>query len=235
MAEYYDPMCDRYASMAEDFYLQSKALEGYKGLKEYPLPEAADQYVRHLAIVEQRTRLVIAAIVFQALAIEAYVNLLGVYVVGKERFFSEYEPPKNHRPRGFRPLNTIDKLKKICKEEIGHPFPEEHIEKIHQLFTTRDRLVHSKSKPYSIIKQEFDYSKPEKNYEDIFALAEEMSFFYDGLEKHMELYRLLQDDITTIRDAKKELTVEISDRWLSNIGTAVQEMCIATYNNQNPE
>lgn len=235
MAEYYDSMCNRYASMAEDFYLQSKALEEFEGLKEYPLPEAAELYVKHLAVVEQRTRLVIAAIVFQALAIEAYVNLFGVYELGEDRFFKEFEPPRNNRPQGFRPLNTIDKLKMICKEELGQPFPAEHIEKIRQLFTTRDRLVHSKSKPRSIRKQKFDYLKPEKNYEDLFALAEELSFFYDGIEEHMELYRILQDDIMVIRGAEKELTVEISDRWLSDIGRAVEETCASAYNDHNSE
>lgn len=229
MAEYYESMCNRYASMAEDFYRQSKEFENIPVLKEYSLPEAAELYAQHLANLEAKTRLTISAIIFQALAIEAYVNLFGVYVLGEEKFFSEYEPPRGKWPKGFRPLNTIDKLKKICKEEYHQSFPEQHADRIRRLFATRDKLVHSKAKPHVIIKNTFDYEQLEKNYEEIAGIADEIMFFFDGVDDHMELYRMLQKDIQQIRGAEKELTTEISDRWLVEMGNAIEDACASAY------
>ena len=229
MAEYYESMCDRYASMAEDYYRQSKELGNMPSLKEYLLPEATEAYVQHLANIETKTRLTISAIIFQALAIEAYVNLFGVYVVGERRFFSEYEPPKYKRQKGDKPLNTIDKLKKICKDEFHQHFPEQHADRIRKLFATRDKLVHSKPKPHVIIRKTFDYEQLEKNYEEMASIADEMTFFFDGIDDHMELYRMLQTDIQHIRGSEKELTIEISDRWLAEMGNAVREACATAY------
>ena len=88
MAEYYESMCNRYASMAEDFYRQSKEFENIPVLKEYSLPEAAELYAQHLANLEAKTRLTISAIIFQALAIEAYDRSWYVQTTtGKERVY----------------------------------------------------------------------------------------------------------------------------------------------------
>ena len=43
---------------------------------------------------DQMLSYALSAIVFQALAIEAYVNLFGVSELGNERFFTELEPKK---------------------------------------------------------------------------------------------------------------------------------------------
>lgn len=235
MAKYYDDMCSRYAKMAEDFYRQSKAYEATPNYNEYSLPEAAEPYAQHLFDLEARTRLTISAIIFEALAIEAYVNLFGVYVLGEEKFFREYEPPKGQRQTGFRYLNTIEKLKKICKEELNRPFPEQHAARIRNLFEMRDRLVHSKAKPHVIAKRAFDYDNPEKSYEEMESIAEEITFFFEGIDGHMELYKMLQEDIKQIRGADKELTIEIRDSWLFEMGDAYKEACASAYGDFNPQ
>ena len=79
----------------------------------------------------------IAAIVFQALAIEAYINLYGTYKIGETKFIKYYEKE-----------NTIDKICDVCKEVSGKEFPKD--KNLYALLKTlikeRNDLVHYKSK-----------------------------------------------------------------------------------------
>ena len=52
----------------------------------------------------QREKSAITAIVFQALAVEAFVNLYGAQKIGEEVFYSKYET---------KGTSTLEKLKKI--------------------------------------------------------------------------------------------------------------------------
>ena len=100
----YAMYCEMYAGMADSFYRQYLAAkEVYDDTPHDSIPiiDEAQNYNRVLKIYNLMEVNAIAATVFQALAIEAYINLFGVYQLGEDKFYSEYEPPKVTKPKKF--------------------------------------------------------------------------------------------------------------------------------------
>ena len=93
----YLPLCEQYASMAKLFYFQ------YNQYRENA--ESGD-----LSASIAMEQAAICAIIFQALAVESYVNLFGSVVLGDDVFRCRYESEINKKHRA----STIDKIKNIC-------------------------------------------------------------------------------------------------------------------------
>ena len=222
--------CEMYAGMADSFYRQYLAAkEVYDDTHHDSIPiiDEAQNYDRVLKIYNLNNLMevnAIAATVFQALAIEAYINLFGVYQLGEEKFYSEYEPPKATKPKNFRYMNSLNKLKRICKDGLGKDYPEDSAVYIEELFEKRDRLVHSKPKPCYLDKDKlYNYDDPSDNYKDIEAFFDEINFVYKDIDEQMMLYKQLKENIRDLRKAEKELTEEIQANLLGNIYNAVEE------------
>ena len=73
--EVYFPLCQQYAAMAQSFYSQ------------YQQSAAGNDVLASIAM-EQAA---ICAVIFQALAVESYVNLFGSVILGDENFRNNYE------------------------------------------------------------------------------------------------------------------------------------------------
>ena len=174
----YLPLCEQYASMAKSFYFQYQ--------------ESAESYDSFASIAMEQTA--ICAVIFQALAVESYVNLFGSVVLSDDVFRCRYESETDKRHR----VNTIDKIRKICNEELHSPYPTsgEHFRTLKGLLDKRNRLVHPKSKPHAIEKCPFNYQKLEDSYSDyIQAFDEEIGFIYNNLEAEMQIYSDLKRNL----------------------------------------
>lgn len=147
----------------------------------------------------------VAATVFQALAIEAYINLLGMYSMGEEEYYRRFEkkPP-------------TEKLKKICNF-IGRSYPKDHLSQIRAFFDDkRNPLAHEKPRFFPVEVKPFDVMHPEKSYEDIEEFFREDNYLYSNIGAEKNLYRELQDHVKTVRNAEKELIEEIQEKQLND-------------------
>ena len=73
--ETYLPFCEQYAAMAQCFYSQ------------YQQSAAGNDVIDSIAMEQSA----ICAVIFQALAVESYVNLFGSVILGDENFRNNYE------------------------------------------------------------------------------------------------------------------------------------------------
>lgn len=203
---FYFPYGERYHSLAQSFYWQYK--EACKVIESDALPkdlldsvDAKDEY--HF-LFECKENMAISAIIFEALAIEAYVNFWGAAVLGDDVFYAKYEPDKAKRKetgeKNF-PKTTLDKIKRICKDEFKHPYPtdQEHFRMLKQLFDDRDRLVHYKPKGHLIKRpdpnQIYTLGMEKEAYKEYTDACEELNFIYANIDNHMCLYQQVKDNL----------------------------------------
>ena len=99
----YFTFCEQYAAMAKSFYSQYHQHQ-----------ENAKSSTPSASIAMEQAA--ICAVIFQALAVESYVNLFGSVVLGDDVFRCRYESEidKKHR------ASTIDKIKNICNVVLRH-------------------------------------------------------------------------------------------------------------------
>ena len=224
----YNQICNKYAALAQksyEDYLEAKtnyaAFEWPKDSLSAPL---SDTFVL-FQYRDQMLSFALSAIVFQALAIEAYVNLFGVSELGNERFFTELEPPRDQRPKGFRYFSTESKLREICRRSDNcTEYPENHIQAIKAFFDKRDKLVHVKTRAHTLVVKPYNYEQPEENYREYIDMYEEMSFVDEGLDQEMQLYAHLQENIRVVRGATHELTTEQNNEILNALSNAIQDV-----------
>lgn len=210
MGPIYIMNCEKYAEMASGFYsqyLDVKSIYATIPHNNIDIIEEPFTYVKALEGFNLMETYAIASIVFQALAIEAYINLLGVYILGEEVFYKEYEPPK--KPKGFRYLPSIEKLKKICSDNFSQSFPEDTSTHIEELFEKRNRLVHSKPRPYYVKMSNSYNDNPQANHTDIDAFFKEKSFVFDDIDFQMNLYKELKGKICVLRNTETDIVEEI--------------------------
>lgn len=224
----YNHICSKYASLAQQAfksYLEAKT--AYASF-EWPKDSLAAPLSDTLVLFQHRDLMLshaLSAVVFQALAIEAYVNLFGVSELGNEKFFTEIEPPRNLKPKGFSYFSTAEKLREICRRsDACAEYPEHHIQAIKAFFDKRDKLVHMKPRAHTLVVKPYNYEQPEENYREYIDMYEELSFVDENLDQEMQLYTQLQEKIRTVRGAKHELTAEHTGSILDAIGNAVQDM-----------
>ena len=201
--EIYFPLCEQYAAMAQSFYSQ------------YQQSAAGNDVLDSIAM-EQAA---ICTVIFQALAVESYVNLFGSVTLGDENFRCNYESKTDSKHR----FNTIEKIKHICKDEFNTPYPTggKHFEMLKGLFSKRDRLVHQKSKPHNIEKRAIDYGNMPKQYDDFLsAYKEEIGFIYERLEDEMKVYGELKQNLTRC-SGREEVTKSLLEKWAREIAKTI--------------
>lgn len=213
----YNLFCQKFANMADTLYhsylVQNDAYE--KTAHENIPIENKEGIILAYSIFDQLQADAISAIIFQALAIEAYINLFGVYELGEEVFFSEYEPPKNKKPAKFHYKSSIEKLTSICKEVYHVDYPSSEIAMIEALFNKRDRLVHNKPRPHILEKPSIkSHTLPDNDSFE--SYVEEETFIFDKIDMDMEQYKQLQKTIKNIRSAEYELVEEITTRLVND-------------------
>jgi len=136
----------------------------------------------------------IGAIVFEAMAIESYVNLMGAYLTNEKTYYNEAEKK-----------SAKGKLKYISKK-IGKDFPEDLLERIRGLFTKRNDLVHQKPKAIVIDIQNGNRETimREKN-----KLDKALFLDLENIDADMKLYDELKSTVKVVRGAEHELIDEI--------------------------
>lgn len=210
---------EQYANMSWSFYQNYlQAEEEYK--EEYKRWEKTGQSIETSApinalLIIKETQ-AIAAIIFQALSIEAYTNLWGAIELGAAEFRTKY-----------RLTSTKDKIKDLASKNSSE-YPPEHLEKISALFEKRNDLVHSKAHVYPISAPSlYDYEKPENNYKDIDLVFKEQYSIFDGIDEQMILYQDFKENVRVIRNADIELYEEIENKQISE---AAKRSCDAILN-----
>ncbi|SFO93461.1 hypothetical protein SAMN05216343_10141 [Oscillibacter sp. PC13] len=175
------PLCEQYAAMAKSFYFQYHQHQ-----------ENAKSGAPSASIAMEQAA--ICAVIFQALAVESYVNLFGSVVLGDDVFRCRYESETDKKHRA----STIDKIKNICNVELRNPYPTsgEDFGILKGLLDKRNKLVHPKSKPHAIENRPYNYKKPEDLYSDyVQAFNEEIGFIYNNLEVEMLVYDELKKNL----------------------------------------
>lgn len=207
MTDIYIIRSNQYARMSEAFYSDYLAarnthdkIDGVFSPTEAPVENAAYK----LAYTEQMDDAAIAAIVFQALAIEAYVNLMGAYLIGEEVFYKRHERK-----------STFEKLD-IVLQEIGGSLSADLKERIALLFKKRNRFVHQKPKAYHLEPKPYDYKNPEANFNEINEFFREITFSYENIDMEIHIYAELQESIRILRRAEYELIEEIQSKTIND-------------------
>ena len=185
----YLPLCEQYNNVAQSFYQQH--LDAKQQLTQFEESvDLLDNFNRAIAKAELEMGVLqtaICAVVFEAFAIEAYVNFFGAYTLGDSTYYSIYESGE----QGKR-YSTIEKIKSLCKEQFTSPYPTdgEHFRRLKGLFEKRGRLAHNKPKRHEIS------TKNGENFGDYYDAMNEISFVYDNLEKEMDLYNEVRMNLT---------------------------------------
>ena len=104
----YLTLCEQYDSMAQSFYIQY--LDVKKRYEITPNEVSIKKMETYIGSLQSA----ICAVVFEALAIEAYVNFWGAYYWG-DYFYQENDIQKRN--------STIDKIKWICKISCNSKYP----------------------------------------------------------------------------------------------------------------
>lgn len=150
--------CEIYNSMSQEYYCNYLKVKNEKN----------DIYY-----FQSKLSNAIAAIVFQALAVESYINVFGVYNLGK-KFNDHYER-----------ISTLSKLIIICRAITGKEFPEGKCQDgIKDLIKKRDKLVHYKTKS-------IDFKK-EDNKAYIKFMKDHVTFVFDDIDEQIKLYMQLK-------------------------------------------
>lgn len=119
------------------------------------------------------------AVIFQALAVEAYINYYGFKNLGETKFLDNYEK-----------LNTIDKYSSIYEIVNKKKFPKSKFvyENLKKLIRLRNNLVHSKSSTVNMEDDDLqkfmdDLSRP---FFGLFVEIDKVMNTYNELIKIME-------------------------------------------------
>lgn len=136
----------------------------------------------------------ITALVFQAMAIESYTNLMGAYLTNEVEFYKNLERA---------PIEK--KLKGIFKQ-LGFALPEKLISRIRCLFDLRNDLVHQKPKSYYL---NISPNNIDAFFQENSALTESASLAFSNVEENIHLYSELKDTLQTLRGTQFELLDEI--------------------------
>lgn len=223
MAKVFFTSANLYASIASNFYQDFLQIEEAYQLADAKLksdPENTGIYHGVLGIFRVKEERAIEAVIFQALAIEAYINLFGVTEIGEERFYGD-------KIERIHPSSK--KLRRICSE-ISKTYPEEHLLELDKLFKKRDDLVHQKPRNYIIEETPYDYDHPGENYRDLLMIENEQFFVFDNLDREMKLYEELQNNIKTLRGSEEELIEETQRRMVEENYREIGQRIAKTFN-----
>ena len=190
MGDFYFLKCIDFDSIAQNSYAQYLSFsKQYKALgNDLDVLEVPQAVVNYISAYKNMESAAYMAIVFEALAVEAYVNTLGEHLIG-ERYYQEYESKDAKKDR-----TTLGKLKRLCKNEIGRPYPTDgvHFRAIQTLLNKRDAIVHTKPVRFAISKCDYDYADSAASFRDIIeAFSGQVGFLFENIEQDMACYREL--------------------------------------------
>jgi len=163
----------------------------------------------YLNCSQTKHRTAISAIVFQALAVEAYVNLYGAIKMGEKKYYSEIET-------GKKGISTAVKITMIYKQSLHKSFPvnEKVYLDLKDLFEKRNKLVH-----YKPIGLDDSNSTIEEFGVNLFN---QVLFIYKNIDSQMTVYyrlkKLLAELDGTQKDvvAEQESLLDYRDEYLRN-------------------
>lgn len=182
----YLPLCEQYEAMAQNFFKQYQDLskETNQFGESYDILENPHEALDMCAAKMHAFQAAICAIVFEAFAIESYVNLFGAYHMGDSAYREKYESSKPH-------YSTIEKIKLLCKNEFQTPYPTggSHFAALKNIFKKRGKLAHNKPASHEIT------AKSESPFDDYSEAIEEVSFVTNGLDEEMKLYQTVKQNL----------------------------------------
>ena len=136
-------MCEVYNEISLSFYERFKVSDNEinlltDGNKTFDvLSHTKEEVAKYNSLYKDMNEFLYCSIIFQAFAIEAYVNFIGVNKLDEKEFFEKHERK-----------NTIAKLRLILNRAYNQNLDirKEILTDINKLFDFRDHLVHFKSK-----------------------------------------------------------------------------------------
>ncbi len=193
----YPILCENYNEISLSFYDKYRAGVGkYRGsgciwdFNEHT-PEENYDYINTRRDTYNSA---FGAIVFQAIAVEAFVNLFGVYRLGDKVFYSDIEK---------HGATTSDKLKNIYKRLYGNNYPTNTVEynRLKSLLSKRNRIVHTKPKALSM--------QDEATTPNYSVFMEQVDFIFSNIDEEMKSYETLKRTIKELEKKECDLIQEI--------------------------
>lgn len=160
------------------------------------LDHTAEENEKYTEAMQQREKSAITAIVFQALAVEAFVNLYGAQRVGEDKYYADYES----KDAPAKERTTEGKLKKICKEYLNKPYPtnDKAYSRLISLLNKRDSIVHTK--PRAVI-----IDGEHVSYDDFMSQTE---YIYKNIDEELESYENLKENMRQLEGKEHDLIEE---------------------------
>lgn len=203
---------DKYYSIrSEQFYnISSASYNDYLKAKElyasaandtcYDMTVDANKYAKMYYLLSIMDEAAVIAVVFHAFAVESYINLAGMYIIGEEEYYAKHEK------------KSIKSKIELIEEKSNKKFSEHFLKTLFALFDKRNKLAHQKPKSFSISIEDYNYENLSENYKDISKIFAEESFAYNNIESDMSVYPATKKEIMTMRNSQIELIEEISSR-----------------------
>lgn len=187
-------MCDVFSQLSDGFYSQfNLSVSQLKTLTKSKnwdiLAHSSAENALYIELYNLRFRSAISAIVFQALAVEAYINFYGVSKIGEENYYKDYE----------KSTSTKDKLKNISKNIFNKDFPTQNkdYENFILLFKKRDTLVHYKTKGFDISNSsDNEFSQNFQN---------QIGFVYKNIDNIMSVYTSIKRILSELDETNIDL------------------------------
>lgn len=199
--EAYILMSEIYSNMSDSFYSQyietgERLKEMGQGRKSWDmLSHTKEENDIYKGLYAALPRCAISATIFQALAVEAYVNFYGLEKLGENAFIGKLD---------WKPI--IEKISAILKEKVNKNYPKDSdvCIDLKKLFENRHKLVHCKSKPITIESTEIHLVKSQMN-EFTKSMNEQLWFVYEDIEKLMTVYTRLKEQIAQLDGTNLDL------------------------------
>jgi len=206
MGTYYSIRSNQYARISQDSYGDYlRAKERYKSMgevKDIDISISLEKYIKMCQLATFMDDAAVIAVIFQALAVEAYVNLAGMYIIGEKEYYKKHEKS-----------STFSKMC-IIERALGKKFSDELKGKISALLVKRNELVHQKPRSFTIGITEYNYDDKTENFSDIEKFFDDFKYATENIDENMLIYSLLQKELTAIRNSGRELIDEIQSKYI---------------------
>lgn len=204
-------LCETYNQISQNAYKEYVDVITYLKSLEHDVWDCCEhtieQNVNFTLAMQKRQISAITAIVFQALAVEAFINLFGAQRIGEATFYTQYE---------CRGTTTLEKLKKICKNFLHQPYPTQ--DKAYSMLTSllhkRDAIVHTKPRSIAI-------NGTPISYDDFMSQSE---YVYKNIDEEIESYEKLKRIMAALEGKKKDLIEENLDSILNILNDNISHM-----------
>jgi hypothetical protein len=195
--EYTFSLCEIFYNMSREEYStyvisRRKLEELCKGKKYFDvLSHSLEENTLFHNLAHKSYSSAIASIVFQAFAIEAYINFYGAKKLGKGAFNDHYER-----------ISIKDKIVIISRIATGRDFPkgEKVYELVRKLFTQRDKLVHHKGKGINF------KECTEESFQSV--MHGNLEFVFDDIDVLVNTYPMFIKTLAALEDKAVDLYAE---------------------------